>query len=85
MAHDGKIRTITNFVIGVELLKKEVKADAQKMMAAVPLDVLGDPIALEEYLAEMLDAALSKHIITQDRKIRPEAARLIKGYVGGMR
>lgn len=84
MAHDAKIGVITDFVIGIERLKIAAKEDAKTLLKACPLDILGDPVALEAYLTEMLETIVTKHVITPDRKVRPEVAKLIKAYAKGL-
>ena len=85
MTLEAKRKAITDFVIGVDALRDEVKADAIDMLAAVPLDILGDADALEEFLTEMLETVAYKHLISPDgKKVRPRAASLIRAYVRGM-
>lgn len=84
MPHDGKIKTITNFVLAVETIKKDAKQDALTMLAAIPVEILDDPVELEDFMFEMLDAVVSKHVLTPKRKIRPDAAKAIHAYVRGM-
>lgn len=84
MANDRKISVISEFVQGVERLKLAAKEDAKTLLKKCPLEVLADPVALEAYLTEMLETILSKHVITPDRKVRPDVARLIKTYAKGL-
>ena len=84
MAHEGKIRAITEFVQGVEDLKLDVKADAEKILRSCPLEILDDPEALTDFLEEMIRACVEKHVITPEKKLRPKATKLIRAYVAGL-
>lgn len=84
MAHDAKIKAVTDWVVGLDQLRDRVKTDAKSMAEAVPVEILGDPDALEIFLHEMLQELVAKHVMTADDKIRPEVTALIKNYVHGM-
>jgi hypothetical protein len=84
MAHDGKIKAITDFVRGCSELKADIKADAEQLLKAMPIDVLTNEEALTAYLAEMLDVLVERHVITDAKKIRPRPARMIRAYVDGL-
>ncbi len=84
MSIEAKRKAITDFVLGIDALRDDVKADAIAMVAACPLEILGDADALEEFLLEMMQAVAEKHLITPKGKIRPRAALIIKSYARGM-
>lgn len=85
MSLERKRQAIIDFVVGLDRLRDDVKEDTAEMVAALPIEVLGDADALESFMVEMMETAIGRHLITPERKIRPGAARLIKSYVRGMR
>lgn len=84
MTLEAKRAAITAFIVGIDRLRDDVKADAVDMLAAAPLEILGDADALEAFLLEMIETVAQKHLITEKGKIRPRAAALIRAYVRGM-
>lgn len=85
MSLERKRQAIIDFVVGLDSLRDEIKADTAEMVAACPLEILGDADALEEFMVEMMETALERHLITPKRKIRPGPAKLIKSYVRAMK
>lgn len=79
----GKIRAVSNFVLGLQDLRAGVKEDALALLSRLDLATLSDPAALAEFLEEMVVALAKKHLVSAG-KVRPEASRLIKAYVKGM-
>ena len=80
-----KVDAVVDFVTGLQELKQQTKEDGKKLIEAIPLEVLADPVKLKEYLKELAEAVIKKHLISGNGKINGPASKLIKGYVRGMK
>lgn len=84
MAHDGKIKAISEFVQGVESLKLDMKEDAETILKSCPVEILGDETALAAFLEEMLFAVVQKHVITTEKMLKPRVSGMVRRYVAGL-
>lgn len=82
---DKKIAAITDFLVGLAEIRKAVKEDAKKLLAAIPQEILLDQESLSAYLEEMTRVIARKYLITEDNKrVVPATATLINNYVNAM-
>lgn len=79
----GKIRAVSDFVLGLQDLRAQVKDDARVLLGNLDLATLSDPQELVAFLEEMITALAKKHLVSGG-KVRPQASKLIKAYVAGM-
>lgn len=80
-----KVEAIKEFITGLAEIRAAVKIDAKKMLAAIPVVVVGDETALTAYLEEMAQVIARKYLISADnKKIVPTTAKLINKYVEAM-
>jgi hypothetical protein len=84
MSIEAKKAAIIRFVVDIEKIRDEAKADAIAMLERVPLEILGDADALEEYFTEMLEAVAAKHLVTRKMRMRPKVAAAVRRYIDGM-
>ena len=80
-----KEKAVVDFILGLQELKDVAKEDSRAILKTIPLEVLGDAEALKDFLRELAEAVIRKNLITDEGRIRPEAARLVRGYVREMR
>ena len=81
----NKKQAIVKFVRQVDAIKQQVKEDALKMVSACPLEVLADPVKLEDYLHEMLDVITKKYLLKDNHKMQKGTAVIISDYVNILR
>jgi len=81
---DKKLEAIETFINGLAEIRQAVKDDAKELIRHVPDDILLDPIALADFLAEMAVALSRKHLINDNGRIVTAPAKLIRDYVKAM-
>lgn len=79
-----KKAAVVGFIEDLSEWKAKVKADAALLLAKLPPAALTDVGMLSDYLFELAEAVITKHLITTNGRISKEAAAMIRRYVEGM-
>lgn len=79
----GKALVIHDLIDAVEAIKADVRADSLKLVQAMPIDIVADQAAVEDYLTEMCKLIIERHIM-RGKVVNPKVKTAVVAYVKGM-